>query len=153
MSVRIAGEYSRSSMPDTLGSGGAPGELATSAPPRIGPVVWWLGLGTSVLVAASLSLVSYAEGLPFDQLPQLDKAVHFGMGGALAFFLDGVLRRRMLRVGRLALPLAAVLILLPAGIEEFLQRYSIYRTSSFGDFAADVAGVAFFIWLSRRIGR
>lgn len=106
-----------------------------------------------MLIAASLSLVSYAEGLPFDRVPHLDKAVHFGLGGALAFFLDGVLRRRMLRIGPTAVPLAAALVLVPAGIEEFLQRYSINRTSSFGDFAADVAGVAFFVWLSRRVSR
>lgn len=141
-------------MPDTLASQEATGELASgTAPSRIGPAVWWFGLAGSAVIAACLSLVSYAEGLPFDQLPHLDKAVHFGLGGALAFFLDGVLRRRMLRIGPIALPLAAVLILVPAGIEEFLQRYSLYRTSSFGDFAADIAGVAFFVWLSRRVGR
>ncbi len=153
MSVRITGEYSRSPMPDTLGSEQTPGELATSARPRIGPAVWWLGLIACVLVGASLSIVSYAEGLPFDQVPQLDKVVHFGLGGALAFFLDGVLRRRMLRIGPIALPLAAVLVLVPAGIEEFLQRYSVNRTSSFGDYAADVVGVTFFVWLSRRASR
>ena len=140
-------------MQDTVGSQEATGEVAPIAVPRIGPAVWWFGLGGSVLVAAVLSLVSYAEGLPFDQLPHLDKAVHFGLGGALAFFLDGVLRRRMLRVGPVGVPLAAALILVPAGIEEFLQRYSSNRTSSFGDFAADVAGVTFFVWLSRRVGR
>jgi VanZ family protein len=115
--------------------------------------VWWLGLGASALVAGVLSLVAYDEGLPFDQLPQLDKAVHFGIGGALAFFLDGVLRRRQVRVGLVGIPLAALLVLIPAGIEEFLQRFSTYRMSSLGDFTADVAGVAFFVWLSRRISR
>jgi len=105
-----------------------------------------------VAIAAILSAISYAEGLPFDQVPHLDKAVHVGMAGALGFFLDGVLRRRMLRIGPAALPLAAVLVLAPAGIEEFLQRYSVNRTSSFADFAADVVGVTVFVWLSRRVG-
>ena len=71
----------------------------------------------------------------------------------VSFFLDGALRRRMIRIAGLAVPLAAVLFLVPAGIEEFLQRYSIHRSSSLGDFAADVAGVAVFVWLSRRVGR
>ena len=130
----------------------APGDTPALSP-RIGPAVWWCGLLGSGLIAAILSLVSYSEGLPFDQVPHLDKAVHFGLGGALAFFLDGVLRRRMLRVGPVSAPLAAVMLLVPAGVEEFLQRYSIYRTSSLGDFAADVAGVTFFVWLSRRVSR
>lgn len=121
---------------------------------RIGRPVWWLGLVTSVLVAGGLSIEAYSAGLSllFDRVPQSDKAFHFGVGGALAFFLDGVLRRRMLRVGSVALPAAAVLLLVPAGIEEYLQRYSINRTPSFADFAADVLGVTFFVWLSRRVG-
>lgn len=132
-------------MPDTL----APPPIG----PRVKPAVWWLGLVGSGIVAASLSLVSYAVGLPFDELPHLDKVVHFGLSGALAFFLDGVLRRRTLRVGPLALPLAAALVIVPAGIDEYLQRYFIQRSSSLADFAADVAGVAFFVWLSRRVER
>jgi hypothetical protein len=140
-------------MHETAGTQDATGDLAPDVAPRIGPAIWWFGLLGSGLVAAVLSLVSYSEGLPFDRVPHLDKVVHFGLGGALAFFLDGVLRRRMLRVGPIAAPLAALLVLLPAGIEEFLQRYSINRTSSWADFAADVAGVSFFVWLSRRVSR
>lgn len=119
---------------------------------RIGRPVWWLGLGASALLAGVLSLGAYAEGLSdsLERVPQADKAIHFAICGALAFFLDGVLRRRALRIGPLALPAAAVLILVPAGIEEFLQRYAVYRTSSLGDFVADVLGVGFFVWLSRR---
>lgn len=141
-------------MPDALGTDDA-GGLAEGAPPRVGPVVWWFGLGATSFVAACSTWIVYREGLPerFAAIPELDKALHLGMAGALAFFLDGVLRRRALRVGRSSVPLAAVLLLVPAGIEEFFQRYSVHRSSSLGDFAADVAGVAIFIWLSRRIGR
>ena len=132
----------------------APGALAKSGP-RIGRKVWWLGLGTSVLTAAALSMNAYAVGLPpiFEEIDNLDKALHFSLAGVLAFFLDGVLQRHMIRVAAIALPLSAVLLLVPAGIEEFLQRYSVNRSSSFGDFFADVAGVAVFIWLSRRLDR
>lgn len=116
---------------------------------------WWLGLGATSLFAAVLTLIVYEEGLPapFTAVPQADKALHFGLSGMLTFFLDGVLRRRMVRVAGIAVPLAAVLFLVPAGLEEFLQRYSVHRSSSFGDFAADVAGVTIFLWLSRRVGR
>jgi hypothetical protein len=122
--------------------------------PRISQPIFWLGLVTSVFVGATLTLFAYADGLAFDQIPHLDKAVHFGMGGALAFFLDGVLKRRMIRLGSssasVRIPLAALLVLVPSGVEEFVQRFSTHRVSSFGDFAADVAGVVFSIWLSRR---
>ena len=139
-------------MPDAPCTEDAPGNVTR---PRIGAALWWLGLGATTLFAAALTLIVDDEGLPaaFATVPQLDKALHFGIAGMLTFFLDGVLRRRMIRVAGIAVPLAAVLFLVPAGIEEFLQRYSIHRSSSLGDFAADVAGVAFFVWLSRRVGR
>jgi VanZ family protein len=122
---------------------------------RIRRFVWWLGFGTSALVAGSLSLLAYAEGIPttLDGVPQIDKGLHFGIGGMLAFFLDGVLRRRMLRVLSISLPLAAVVILVPAAIEELLQRFSPNRSSSFADFAADLTGVAVGVWISRRVAR
>lgn len=120
---------------------------------RIGPFVWWLGLGTTALVTLATSLVAYREGLSYWGIPQGDKAVHIGIGGALAFFLDGVVGRRTVGAGRLRFPLAAVLILVPAAIEEFLQRYSPNRESSIFDYAADVVGVALGVWLSRRIDR
>jgi hypothetical protein len=133
----------------------APRDDGTREGPRIRRTVWWLGLVASVLVAGALSLDAYAEGLPavFDTIPNLDKALHFTLAGTITFFLDGALRRRMVHLGFVAVPLAALLFLVPAGMEEFLQRFSANRSSSFGDFAADVAGVATFIWISRRIGR
>ena len=139
-------------MPDAPCSEEAPSDVTE---PRIGAGPWWLGLGATSLFAAVMTLIVYSEGLPapFTAVPHFDKALHFGISGMLSFFLDGVLRRRMVRVAGIAVPLAAVLFLVPTAIEEFLQRYSIHRTSSLGDFAADVAGVACFLWLSRRIGR
>ena len=114
---------------------------------------WWTGLLLVGAVAVYLSSLAYAEGLPhvFRVIPQFDKVVHFTVAGLLASFLDGALGRRVLFGGsRLAVPLGAVLILVPAGIEEYLQRYSTYRTSSIWDFAADLAGVVVLVTLSRR---
>lgn len=121
--------------------------------PYVRPVVWWFGFFAAGVVALTLTWLAYEEGLPEAlALPHVDKTIHFGMAGSLAFFLDGVLGRRMLGRGKIAIPLAALLVLVSTGIEEFLQRYSVNRTSSFGDYAADIAGVTFGIWLSRRIG-
>lgn len=132
-----------------------PRELVEAARPRVAPRVWWLGLGATFFVACVLSLDAYLEGLPaiFERVRFLDKALHFSLAGALAFFLDGSLKRRMLRIGIVAVPVAAVLLLAPLAVEEFLQRFSTNRSSSFTDYAADVAGVATLIWLSRRVDR
>lgn len=125
------------------------------APPRVGAKIWWLGLGTSLFAASVMTIDAYAEGLPsvFLEIRNLDKLLHFGVAGMLAFFADGALRRRMVRLGPFTVPLAAVGLLTPIGLEELLQRFSVNRSSSFGDFAADVAGVAVFTWLSRRVDR
>jgi VanZ family protein len=111
---------------------------------------WWGGLFFVGAVAFGLTALAYVEGLPLFLIQgRTDKVLHFTFAGLLAFFLDGALRRRGIGPGG-RIPLAAVLVLVPAGIEEYLQRYATFRTASLGDFAADVAGVIFFLWLSRR---
>lgn len=113
---------------------------------------WWLGFFVIVGVALYLTWIAYAGGLPelFDR-PYVDKLAHFALAGLLAFFLDGALRRKPLSVAGVALvPLSAACVLAPVGIEEYLQRYGELRNSSLWDFAADVAGVALLIPLSRR---
>jgi VanZ family protein len=117
---------------------------------------WWAGLLLVAAIAGCLSVLAYAEGLPkaFDLVPQLDKGLHFTLAGLLAFFLDGALRRRTLfTASGFAVPLAAAVILVPAAIEEYLQRYATARTSSIWDFAADLAGVVVLIPLSRRLAQ
>jgi len=117
---------------------------------------WWAGLLVIATIAGYLTILAYVEGLPqvFWIVPQFDKVVHFTVGGLLAFFLDGALRRRTLfRAFGLAFPLAAALVLVPAAFEEFLQRYATFRTSSIWDFVADLAGVVVLIPISRRVAR
>ena len=120
----------------------------------VAPWRWWAGFALTLAIVVCMSRLAYAGGLPsaFNSVPQLDKAVHFTTTGLLAFFLDGALGRRTLFAGsRVAVPLAAVAVLAPAGVEEYLQRYSTNRTSSIWDFAADVAGVVALVALSRRV--
>lgn len=116
---------------------------------------WWAGVLVMVGIGGWLSLLAYAERLPgVFQIPQFDKLVHFAGAGLVAFFLDGAVRRRtLLTASGFAVPLAAAVVLVPAAIEEYLQRYATYRTSSIWDFAADVAGVAILIPLSRRLAQ
>ncbi len=115
---------------------------------------WWAGFGGVGAGALLLTLRAYQAGLPvfLNTIPQSDKAIHFVIAGLLAFFLDGALARRPLfTVAGLAVPLAAAAILVPTGIEEYLQSFSALRTSSIWDYAGDVVGVLVFIPLSRRL--
>ena len=116
----------------------------------------WVGVGVICAAAGWLTLLAYREGLPsiFQRVPQFDKVVHFTIGGLLALFLDGALRHRSaFTIAGVAIPVAALLVLVPAGIEEFLQRYSVHRTSSIYDFVADLLGVVLLLSLSRRVRR
>jgi VanZ family protein len=126
-------------------------------PLRVVPAwCWWSGFGAIAAGAGYLSMLAYREGLPdlFARVQQFDKVVHFATGGLLAFFLDGALRRRSaFTIGGFAMPLAALLVLVPAGIEEYLQRYSALRTSSIWDFTADLLGVLALLPLSRRVAQ
>ena len=114
---------------------------------------WWIAVGVIFGGAACLTLLAYREGLPdfIQRVPQSDKVVHFAIGGLLAFFLDGALRRRnAFAMAGVPIPLAALVVLVPAGVEEYLQRYSVHRTSSIWDFVADLLGVVVVLALSRR---
>ena len=115
---------------------------------------WWGGFLLVGFAAGGLTLVAYREGLPIalNQIWQCDKIMHFLIAGLLAFFLDGALAGRALApASGIAVPIAAIGLLVPMGIEECLQGLSALRNPSIWDFASDVAGVLAFIPLSRRL--
>jgi VanZ family protein len=121
-------------------------------PTRVWP--WWAGFILAVLAAGCLTLLAYREALPpaLSRIWQFDKVMHFTTAGLLAFSLDGALRRRPfpVRIASRTIPLAAIAVLVPAGIEECLQTFSTVRTASIWDFTADILGVIVFVRLSRR---
>ncbi len=126
----------------------------TEGPRRSGGDRWWVGFLVTVCIAGALTLAAYAEKLPpILAHEDVDKGVHFFVAGLLAFFLDGALARRNVRIAGAGVSLAALVVLVPTAIEELLQRYSPVRESSVWDFAADITGVVLFTWLSRRVGR
>jgi hypothetical protein len=99
-----------------------------------------------------IGIGAYAGVLPTSIrfLPHYDLVMHLLLIGGVAFFADGALAHRPLYRGFGSLGGAAVLLV--AGIEEWAQRFSPRRTSSWSDFAADVVGVILFVWAARRIG-
>src|SRR5690349_19758796 len=109
---------------------------------------WWLGFGMVASAAVAATVYAYFRYIEIlGRVPQLDKVAHFFTAGLLAFFLDGALARRNVRT----IPLAAILVLVPSGLEETAQLFArTMRTPSFADYAADIAGVIVLVWLSRR---
>ncbi len=115
---------------------------------------WAVGLAVSIAIVITGSAFAYAGALPmWFAAGNVDKGLHFAMASALAFFTDGVLARRALVPGKILLPLAPVVVLVPVGIEEYLQRLSDVRSSSIWDFTADVLGVVAGTLASRAVAR
>lgn len=105
--------------------------------------------------AGILNLAAYQGALQpsLAFIPHWDKCLHFGLAGTITFFLDGALRRRSVGRRPIQIPVAALMLLVPRAIEEYLQRYTSTRESSIYDCVADALGVTVFIWLSRRAAR
>jgi hypothetical protein len=112
-----------------------------------------LGFVAHLSLVVLISIGAYTGLLPtsLPDLPHFDKLGHAILIGGLAFFLDGALGHRPLRAGISFPRLGPTIVVVAAGIEEYLQRLSPRRSSDLGDFMADVVGVCFFSWLSRRV--
>ena len=113
-----------------------------------------MGLGVSLAIVVTVSAIAYVGGLPdWFGRGNVDKVLHFTMTATLMFFTDGVLRRRAAFRSRFAPPLSAIVVLLPVGVEEYLQRLSVNRSSSIWDFVADVLGVIAGAFATRAVAR
>lgn len=108
-----------------------------------------LAYGTMVfLIGAGAYLGVLPTGI--HAIPHFDLVMHLLLIGGVGFFLDGALDHRPLLNKWWSL--GGTLVLIVAGIEEWAQRFSPRRSSSFSDYAADVMGVVLFVWLSRKVG-
>lgn len=105
---------------------------------------WWIAFAAVAAFAFALTAFAYAGQLP-GQFFERDKPVHFAIAGLLAFCLDRATGARSLKW------ILALLVVL--AIEEYTQRFSVHRSSSFLDYAADVAGVACLTALSRVLSK
>jgi VanZ family protein len=115
--------------------------------------LWFAGFLAHSAMVVLISIGAYTGRLPnaIPSIPHLDLLGHAILIGGLAFFLDGALGYRRLLAGSAFPRLAPVLILIGAGVEEYLQRLSPRRESSLSDFAADVIGVCLLCWASQRV--
>ena len=115
---------------------------------------WRVAFVVQLVVVVAIATGAYLGWLPtfYQRLPHADLLAHAVLFGLLAGFLDGALGHRPLLRGRAPwLRLAPVLVLAVAGVEEYAQRLSPRRTSSFSDYAADVVGVVLFVWLAGQV--
>ncbi len=116
--------------------------------------LWRLGFSAHFSAIILVSIVAYAGALPrwLGLVPHADKVLHFLGAGVLALLLDGALGFRGLVSGDARFPpLGSTLVLTLLGVEEILQGFSVHRTSSVLDFAADALGVTVAYLVSSRL--
>lgn len=113
--------------------------------------VWRVGFCAHFGAIILVSIIAYAGRLPnaIAMTPYADKVLHTFGAGLLALLLDGALAFRGVGSWSRSPPLGSTLVLTLCAIEEVLQGFSRYRTSSIRDFAADVLGVALAYAFSR----
>ncbi|MFO0761513.1 MAG: hypothetical protein U0359_33850 [Byssovorax sp.] len=112
-----------------------------------------LGLAAQLSLVVLIATGAYLGFLPttLPGLPHADLVGHAVLIGPLAFFLDGVLDHRPLLRPVPWARLAPLLVIAVAGLEEYAQRFSARRDSSYSDFFADVIGIVAFSVLSKRV--
>ncbi|MDX1520018.1 MAG: VanZ family protein [Anaerolineae bacterium] len=111
--------------------------------------VWllWLQIGAAVLIS-HMAYLGILPGYLLDW-PYADKVMHFLLVGSIAFWLNLWLKGRAVQVGRWAVPLALLIPLAFALVEEAAQHFSPLRTASLSDLSSDLVGLLFFVWISQ----
>lgn len=114
----------------------------------------WL-LWPQIAMVVIVSHMAYLDLLPWYllQWPLADKVIHFLLFGAVVFWLNLWFKGRSLALGRAAIPLAILLPLTLASMEEIAQSLSPLRSADLFDFTSDLLGMLFFWWLSTRFIR
>lgn len=111
----------------------------------------WL-LWPQVAVAMVVTQMAYMGLMPLNLLrwPLADKVLHFLLFGAIVFWLNLWLNGRTITRGWVILPVAILVPLSIALVEEGLQHFSPLRTADITDLASDLAGMLFFWGVSLR---
>jgi undecaprenyl-diphosphatase len=104
-----------------------------------------------VLVVTEMAYLNLIPRL-LQTLPYFDKSMHLLGFGAVTFWLNLWLAPRLSPRGS-GVPLAILLPLIFALIEESLQSLSPYRTFDVWDLASDFLGIVFFWWVSQQFLR
>ncbi len=114
----------------------------------------WL-LWPQIALALLVTQMAYLGILPLHLLaiPYIDRFLHFLLIGSIAFWLNIWFRGRSMSLFRWAVPLAVLVPLTIALLEETAQLYSPLRTADLTDLLSDLGGLFFFWWLSQKMMR
>jgi undecaprenyl-diphosphatase len=115
------------------------------------PAWRWL-LWPQLAIVITVTQIAYLGILPFQFLrwPLADKTLHFLLFGAVVFWLNLWLKGRLIWLGPCPVPVAILLLLIPAIIEEGFQSFFALRTTDLTDLVSDLMGMLFFWWLSNQ---
>ncbi len=116
---------------------------------------WQAGLlAQTALIGVGLQL-GYRQRVPVDliHIANADKGLHALLIGAIAFWANLVLEGRAWRVGRVAVPVAIVVPLALAAVEEWAQGLTPWRHRDGLDLLADAIGLGLFWSLSELVRR
>ena len=109
-----------------------------------------LGLAAQLALVAGISLLAYLGALPrWRWIGQYDYLLHAVLVGPLALWLDGALDYRP--IPRTPAPLGPAIVVAVAMTEEYLQRFSARRSSTWHDVAGNLVGIALFTLLGRAL--
>jgi hypothetical protein len=117
---------------------------------------WGLGLAALLALDVTFSILSYAGIFSPARYTQqrVDLLAHFFLIGGLAFFTDGLGGHWRVRLGPwLRVPPWTLGWMALMGVDEWLQHFNRFRSSSWMDFSATVAGLLFFTWLAPRVSQ
>ena len=125
------------------------GLIAARPPDQPG---WQWLLWPQVAVAILVSHMAYLDILPWPLLgwPLADKILHFLLLGSVVFWLNLWLEGREVAWRQWSIPLALLIPLAVAGLEEAAQFFSPLRSADLMDLLSDLAGMLCFWWLSHK---
>jgi hypothetical protein len=106
-------------------------------------------------MVAVVSALAYVNALNFidlgENFPWSDKMSHFVFVGGVAFWIDRGWDDPRVSIGRLSVPMALLLPLVVASLDESLQSLSPHRTAEILDWLSNVAGILTFWLLARTL--
>ena len=108
-----------------------------------------------VAILIAISVLAYNHKIPaiITKIPYYDIIGHFLLFGIAGLLAHRALKRKVIKIFIICVPLGPAIITLIVFAEEFFQRFSQYRSSSYADIIADICGILFFYYLDKRLAK
>ena len=114
-----------------------------------------IALTCYVAILITISVLAYSHKIPaiVTKIPYYDIIGHFLLFGIAALLAHRALKRKVIKIFIVFVPLGPAIVTLIVFAEEFFQRFSQYRSSSYADLIADICGILFFYYLDKQLAR